>query len=869
MSRHTENLNGGVVTIRDASVLNPGELTFVRNAVLVPGTNALWRATGRTAFGTATASAIAVDGLRDARFDNGGHYVIAHTSASYVTAAVGDTGTFGVLASGVGDGSQLEVAHYRNRFILFNGVSAASSGQPSNKVMYLSATGAVVPTLRQNGMLPVEAAPFVSSTAGTFSQTVTGYYEYWTTEAAKFQQDGAQVTLESAFSGNPTTLFVSATAMVPVINIPLLANPGFTTHWRIYRSPKKDKQSDKKFPTGFMIAEMTTATTAVSDSFTVASASSLPGSVNTGAEQLAGFANASSLTLDNNNYASATATLTGPKAQGVYGFNLGGFTGSVRGIAVELQIFADASPVGVAVRIGRNRNSTTGGFLPDTSNIYPGAREAFGEFYEGIHTAVKSAVVTATSNPGQTIVLGGETDRWQASNNPLPFNDSDFGANFMVAVSVSPYANVTRVVQIDYVKLTVYYSATVDSVVPFPTVVYTFGDISAQVAKNGPPPSSSTGDLFEDSLVVNDVSNPGLIRYSYPGSPESFPSTYYIDFETRNNDRVTNIKVVNSRLVVLLQNSAFRVNYLPSERDASFDRGKAIEPISAAFGCLNEMCAARYTPEGGPEQLAWVGDNGIHSTDGHSFETLTEDLDWSGVRSSQNSSTMPIALAGGNYTPIALVDDPENESLIFLFRNDNAGFGGTYSAMYIHYNDRGASGKPKISGWVVMRNTIGGQTAEPASMWPVRRSSGRTEVFIGYGGATAAGAGQVYRQTGTTLPIATPTMRYRTRLMYLNGMGNEWKLDSVYGLAGIAIGDTDPFSVSYQAANRKTNGGVANASVKTYTFSSQQNEPLHRITFNQMAEGIDFSATVSGQGVYAQEAVILDGEGFGVEDSGL
>ena len=45
----------------------------------------------------------------------------------------------------------------------------------------------------------------------------------------------------------------------------------------------------------------------------------------------------------------------------------------------------------------------------------------------------------------------------------------------------------------------------------------------------------------------------GLIRYSYPGDPDAFPPTYFLDFETPHNDRVTNIKVVNSRLIVMLR----------------------------------------------------------------------------------------------------------------------------------------------------------------------------------------------------------------------------------------------------------------------------------------------------------------------------
>ena len=860
MPRHTEPFSGGLVTVKDPTLLSPGQLAFIRNGVYLPGSDAIWRARGRSAFGTATASAIPVDGLRDIRFDNGNHYLIAHTSASYMSAAVGDTGTFGVLTAGIGDGTKLEVVHYRNRFILFNGTQATASGLPSNRVVYLTATAAAnTPTTRQHGMLMVPSGPNVTGSATSFSQTVTGYYEYWTTEVAKFTQDGSEMVMEAGFSGNPTTIFVSSTGMAPLISLPLIVNAGFTTHWRIYRSPKKDKESDKKFPTGFMIAEMGTATANALDSFAVLSASSFPSLVNTGSEFYADFASASSITSDNNVYARATAGALVPRNQGVYSFNFGGFAGNVRGIEVEFQASAVTAPVLVGVRIGRSRNAN-GSFIPDSvNNLPPQFRQGFSDAIMNRNTAVKTALVTATSNPGQTVVLGSSSDRWFASDQP-GLVDSDFSGTFMAVITpMRPAAALDFAV--DYLKATVYYGGTVDSVIPFPTVVYTFGDISAQVSKNGTPPGSSTGDMYEDSLVVNDVTNPSTLRWSYPGDPEAFPGTYYIDFETRANDRITNIKVVNNRLVVFLEAASYRVNYLPSERDASFDRGKAIEVISGSYGCVNEMCATKYTPSGSTERVAWVSDKGIHSTDAFGFDTLTDQLDWGGDRSTG------IALAGSNYTPIALVDDPDRENLIFYFRNDSTTSGSPYSTLHIHYNDLDDSGKPKVSGFVDMRNSIAGATASPASVCPVRRSTGATDIYIGYDGATGGGGGQVYRENGTTLPVSSPVMRWGSRRMFLAGFGNEWKLNNVYGHVGLTT-FTSPAVVTYQTDNFKTNSSTEGTTSKSYTFSAAQTEKLHRVTFNQMCEGVQVFVTASGTGTYSQEFIVIDGEGFGNEDSG-
>jgi hypothetical protein len=264
VARHTESLDGGVWSALDPALLKPGQLSAGRNFVYLPGSPAIYRSWGRDVFGVVSATACEVNGLRDAQFDTGDHIVVALASASYLTALAGDTGTFGVLASGLpGVGSQLEAVQYRNRFYLMPGLPNTGTDElGTNSCLYVSSSGAGVPaTLRPHGMAPVTSPPTITTTAGTFSQTATGYYEYWTTELANIQTDGSTLALESTFRGNPTTVNVSTTTTVPVIQMPSRKN-ALTTHWRIYRSPVKTLSSDSKFPAGYMIADLATAVSA-------------------------------------------------------------------------------------------------------------------------------------------------------------------------------------------------------------------------------------------------------------------------------------------------------------------------------------------------------------------------------------------------------------------------------------------------------------------------------------------------------------------------------------------------------------------------------------------------------------------------------
>jgi hypothetical protein len=457
-----------------------------------------------------------------------------------------------------------------------------------------------------------------------------------------------------------------------------------------------------------------------------------------------------------------------------------------------------------------------------------------------------SSVASATPT---TINLGGSTSRWTLDSQP-GFVDTDFDGNFMTVVEISK-AGVS--VGFDYIKTKVYYAASVDSTVVFPTVVYTFGDVVAQVGKNGPPPSSSTGDMFEDSLVVNDVSNAALIRYSYPGDTEAFPETYFVDFETRENDRVRLVKVVNNRLIVGLDSSLWRVNYLPSERDASFDRGKAKEAITRTFGIVNPMCACVFSIDGTTEILAGVSNQGIFGTDGYSLTFYTGNLDWRKI----------IPLTGG--LPIALVNDPENLRLIFYYRNDSPETESeTYLALHLNYDpDHLIDGKPKVSGPVHMRNFISNVNGDLKSAWVAPRSNGDRSVFLGYGSATAAGGGQVWIDSGTVIPAKDATMGYSTRRMYLADFGASWRLNRLWGHVGSANGTP---TISYQSFLNKTNdNGPVSGSSKTITLTGQK---LHRVDFPNFTEGLTISASITAS-AFAQEFLLLDGDDFGEESRGV
>ncbi len=474
-------------------------------------------------------------------------------------------------------------------------------------------------------------------------------------------------------------------------------------------------------------------------------------------------------------------------------------------------------------------------------------------------------VVPLTTTP-TTYVLGGNGDVWGAGRtdgNPQMFASDFVDGVFAVVVRFQSVNTTTPTSAfVDFVEIKVYGGGTTAEVVsedaPFPAVVIEQSGLTTSIGSHGKPPVASTGDIFQASLVTNSVTEPSFIRYSLPLEPDYFPSVYFIDFETADNDIVTNIKTLNNRLGVFLKSSLYRVNYLPNENDATFDRGRALDAVSNQYGCYNAMCACTYTSGDGRTEIAYVSDHGIHSTDLMSISNLTDDLDWRTI----------IATTGS--APIALINDPDRWELLFYYKNTTVADNEHYRCLHLSYHPSHLkNGRPKISGQVHMRNyNAVGVYAALECAWVAKRLSGSTSVYLGYGGtvasASAAGAGSVYIEAGNIIPAYDPNFQFTTRRMFLNGFGREFRLNELYGYIPFATGTQ---TLRYTPYTIKTN--AAGETQQGYKERTYAGEPLSKVQFNQAAEGlrINCTQTASADGL-KYEFLILDGESFGTEDSG-
>ena len=195
--------------------------------------------------------------------------------------------------------------------------------------------------------------------------------------------------------------------------------------------------------------------------------------------------------------------------------------------------------------------------------------------------------------------------------------------------------------------------------------------ITQNVARNGPPPIAKTGDILEDSLVLNDSTDASLMRYSFVDEPHKFPAVNFIRFETKATDIIQLIRTVGNIIIVCLRDQVYRVNFLPRATDADFNRGRVKSLVRGAHGAVGPLAGDTFS-FGIGELLAYVSRYGILMTDGSRWDVLTDDIDWENtVEVSQLSKSV-------------LINNPKDYRLEFYYVPK----GGVddMSIAYLHYH---------------------------------------------------------------------------------------------------------------------------------------------------------------------------------------
>lgn len=282
----------------------------------------------------------------------------------------------------------------------------------------------------------------------------------------------------------------------------------------------------------------------------------------------------------------------------------------------------------------------------------------------------------------------------------------------------------------------------------YETVTVVLNGLSSPFSKNGPAPIATTGDIFENSFVCNDVATPRRVWYSFTDNAEIFPFLYFFDFNEAEYDRVVCVKSLGETCVVLLRDSAWRLNTLPSFRDNTFSPERSKKQIAGAFGVVNAQAAVVFS-FGDALTLAYVSPYGLVVTDSTKWDVLTDDVDW-------DANVDPAA-----YDKIRLRHNPSLYRLEMTYQDLATGL---IKQMFLHYHPSHA----KMS-------SAGGLRAK--CTWPINRpiTDSVWMILAGRGHMVGTGAdGRIYRHDiGSSEPVGPGGIGYEILSgdIYVNYVG--------------------------------------------------------------------------------------------------
>lgn len=743
---HVEPFDQGLVTSRDPALLQPGELTKADNCVYRPNDPSIQKAKGRVKFNAAAISGTPnVQGLRYLAFDDANSILVAHAGADYyqATMVTAETGAFSLLAAAVGTGLTLDAVQYNNRHYLFNGTGTSNLVVKSDL------------TTRNHGFFAVADPPTLASTGGSWNSVLgIGYYFFFTVEIINpGSSDEIESTNVVVDSQMPSFLFTTATLLTTSVQVtkPLTFNTT-ATHWAVYMAgpydsatPVPPRSSFRRVGSPQDIGSTTiiignTQATGTNNRFPTTNALVAAG----------GWANP-------NNAQAKDGVITAAALNGAAtqwnGFGFASVSGTITGISIECKIRL------IPNTDTTHRPSLGASLTKDAINFTTEQKTVVG----GI--SISGTIFQQLTAPAQfyTFTFGGPNSLWGTSWAAADFNAN---ANFGVKLAYRGSSSTLAAIHVDSIQITVHSTGSSSTTQIsqgnfFPTISVSLGGITTVIGSHGPPPPATTADIYEDQMVSNDVTDPSILRYSLPTQVDYYPGLYFINFETKQTDILTMVKRLGDKLLAGMKTQLFRVNYLPRESDAEFDRGRCYETISEGQGVVGNQAATTFTAPGGPLMMAFVSYSGVHVTDGFQVDTLSDDLDW------ENTVALPTAAVPTDYLKnCILVDYPLQYWLVLYYTPTGATSNTRALVFHYHPSQRKANGKFKITGPLTvsaLSATLGRVNNAPCLM------TGQSGGFV-----YVEDRGYTHNAGGTL------AVDLRTREMYPWGMTNAGTVEDIY-----------------------------------------------------------------------------------------
>jgi hypothetical protein len=743
-------------------MLKPGELQEATDVVYRVNDPAARKAPGRTTFGSTVGGGprpqqtdLSIRGIHHCAFDDSQGVLLFRDTDKIFEADEGETGSPQEITQAPGERVRIDqntvAAQHSNKFFLFDGVN---ENQVATKLLTGDEdTGSR--SLRVHGLKPTTRwwAIEVTSAGAAWNLSLDVYYWYWVTEYDSVNDLESDVDLDQ---GRMKPVKVTASSNKAVqISYYDRKNPS-ADKWRIYRSTVITDTDDREDAPALSDGVLIATVDADNSTYTFADDAISEGPKNPTANEAGQggpfgrtWASRDNAHADDGTYATATQVNARAKWKD-FGFST--LEDNITGIEVKIEAKAD-SDESAELNVYLEINGTTAG----------GDRKRSG--YLG-------------SKVFDVYEFGGYGDLWgfaQTEATTTNLEDAEF-AVWVEALQVD------ELIEIDYIEVTVWYSGENRSGegTAFPAIVLQVGNITSVFGQNGEPPSASVGDIFEDSLVTNDISDKSIIRYSYPGNPDAFPSPYYVSMETKDKDEVTAITSRQDRLIVGLKRHVARVDYLPSETDLGFSRGRCWSIVSSDHGIVGPTAATLVKPDSRATLVAFIDRyQGLCVTDGYSIRNVSKGIDFVSM------------VNPGMLHRCTLMNYPPNKCIILYYADAGST---TVDKRLFFYYDEVQQGEFRVTGPCHLPN--GGA----AGM--MRVGDQATHLYGDNGGKIWV---EDRGFDGGDVPILS---RIRTREMYEAGIGNDVMLNHIY--------------MHYRFAGRPGGGSTGFIGVDTWEYNTDK-----------------------------------------------
>lgn len=822
MGVYIEKLDKGFVNARPPLTLLPGEFQDGTNLSYVPNNQALVRAQSTESpagpvWGSASTATNSIRGIRTLSFLNGRQVFLAAVDAAlgvytYRTSPTSAV-SWSTLASSITSATTLDVATYNDRHYVFNGAHF-------NQCVYLN--GSTL-SIRRQGMAtnlnPPSVSLVTSATQGFGG--ATGTYEYWYTEVARIQEGTTFFEIESDFIGTPAAVTITTTAQIPVITRDTFLNTN-VDRWRIYRGFRA-VSAQTAFPIGVKVGEVGSAVTSF---------------INGTSQILGPFRPVASTQLGPINWTNLAGITAGTQGDGnaaniaLTGINSGTVRlsyGTLAGLTPPI------SGLMVFVRNKRVAGNGVGGvsvYLSGDNNVTRTSKR-------GVAFSAGNGYLATSSQYN----IGGPGDFW--GKDPTYWDSTTLGsANFRLSLEGLVGFAQSATWDVDDVELNIVQQGLEIVQGPFPAYSVSIDGNTTQGSLLGSPPISSTGDIFENSVVVNDVTKPSIFRYSTANQPEYFPDLYFGRLDGSKGEAITCIRTVGNRVVIATRSTIWRVNYLPRFQDSQFDRGRPLDLISSDLGIATPKAACLYTSQtDGRPMLAFFNDKGLFATDGFTIQQLSADLDWAALTSS------PISGA----TNAFLVNNEAQFTLSCFYASAAQTAAGQRLDFCYHPSHLKEGGVFKSS--ARLRISVPGRWADSAAY--ANRPNDTPLVAVG----TVSGYVDIL---GSTL---YGDYTVKTRRFYPGGFGNESRIRSIY-VTRFDENKVDSGVASVGASASYTNKADFTTSASITIPSGCRDNA--RWDVNLMGEQVQFNIAYTPNAPAATDGIVafgLRGDDFGDEDS--